>query len=56
MKTDWDRYYDKPFVAASFTRKVMQHKLLKLMRHYANQSHLQLVEFGRANSCFFDAT
>ncbi len=55
MKTDWDRYYDKPFIATSFTRRIMEHKLLKLMKHYANQSHLQLVEFGGANSCFFDA-
>jgi SAM-dependent methyltransferase len=55
-RTDWDRYYQKPFAAARFTRRFTENTLVRLIRRYAapEAGNFDLIEFGGANSCFFD--
>jgi glycosyltransferase involved in cell wall biosynthesis len=57
-KTDWDRYYVKPYKIALLTRKITQKTLLRLIQKYVSAHHggrLTIVELGGASSCFFDA-
>ncbi len=58
-RTDWNRYYQKPFVATRVTRRLTASRLLGyLMAHPPHplpSAGLVLAEFGGANSCFFDA-
>jgi len=53
--TDWDKYYSKPFKATSFTRKITGNVLINLIKKNIPEfSGLKIVEFGGANSCFFE--
>lgn len=55
-RTDWDTYYQKPFAAARYTRRFTENVLIRLIRQHAAPApgQFDLVEFGGANSCFFD--
>ena len=56
-RTDWDRYYNKPFKAATITRRISGNVLLRLIKQYAEVSEDKLLigELGGADSCFFEA-
>lgn len=56
-RTDWDRYYSRPFPATSVTRRITGATLLRLITRYAPAGGRArpLIELGGANSCFFDA-
>lgn len=58
-RTDWDRYYQKPFAATRITRRITASRLLRYLRTYRPQPDSadgpDLAELGGANSCFFDA-
>ena len=52
--TDWDAYYQKPFTAASFTRKITIRRILQGFQTYAD--HLPnptVLELGGGNSCVY---
>jgi SAM-dependent methyltransferase len=55
-RTDWDRYYTKPFVATKVTRKFTENRLVSLIRRFAPRAgkSVDLIEIGGANSCFFN--
>lgn len=55
-RTDWDRYYTKPFAATKVTRKITEGVLVRLIRRFTQGAGrgVELVELGGANSCFFD--
>jgi SAM-dependent methyltransferase len=55
-RTDWDRYYTKPFAATKVTRKITEAALVRLIRRFTQSAGrgIELVELGGANSCFFD--
>ncbi|MBF0386239.1 MAG: hypothetical protein HQL20_00120 [Candidatus Omnitrophica bacterium] len=57
QKTDWDRYYQKPYQAARFSRRITQKHILGKIRKYApkDPSGLAIIELGGANSCFIDS-
>jgi putative flippase GtrA len=54
--TDWDKYYDRPYKTATFSRKITENNLHRLIKNYigSEQGHLALGELGGANSCFYD--
>ncbi len=54
--TDWDRYYSKPYKTATFTRRITESVLHRLIRQYAHhgESSFNICELGGANSCFYD--
>jgi SAM-dependent methyltransferase len=54
-RTDWDRYYTKPFAATKVTRRITESRLVSLIRRFAPSAGrgVELVELGGANSCFF---
>jgi Methyltransferase domain len=54
MKTDWDRYYRKPFPAAALSRQVTAYYLKRMIRKYAPRPHPTIIELGGGNSCFRD--
>jgi putative flippase GtrA/SAM-dependent methyltransferase len=54
-KTDWDAYYAKPYKTASYTRKITEKRLMRLMETYGIGPGARIAELGGANSCFFDA-
>ena len=55
-KTDWDRYYRKPFPTALCLRRITSGRLVRALKKYAcfpaEQSPLQVLEFGGGNSSF----
>ncbi len=54
--TDWDAYYENPGFLARFTRKITTRCLLKQLDYYqGNPARARFLEYGGANSCFFDA-
>lgn len=54
-KTDWDRYYRKPYVTATVTRKYTAAVLARLIERYASvTTDIAIVELGGANSCFYE--
>lgn len=50
--TDWTNYYQKPFPASSYTRKLTQRKILEVLRLYNNTKNPDFLELGGANSSF----
>lgn len=54
-RTDWDRYYHKPFAATRVTRRITGNRLAEhLARHRPyTGGGLVVAELGGANSCFF---
>lgn len=57
VSTNWDEYYQKPYKAASITRRYTSNKLIEhLTQCYSEiKAPLNIAEIGGANSCFFDA-
>ena len=55
VKTEWDRYYSKPYKVATYTRKITERILIKLMRCYVFTAGrgVSIAELGGGNSCFF---
>lgn len=53
--TNWDAYYDRPFIAAFFTRRITTARLIAHMRRFLVAANPQIIELGGANSCFVDA-
>jgi SAM-dependent methyltransferase len=55
-KTDWDQYYSRPYKTATFSRKITEKILLRLIKKYSPVSCEKLLigELGGANSCFFE--
>lgn len=53
--TDWDGYYQRPFAAASLTRKITTARLLQNIQSVASGGIGSIFEWGGANSCFVDA-
>ncbi|MEO8637377.1 MAG: class I SAM-dependent methyltransferase [Candidatus Taylorbacteria bacterium] len=53
-QTDWDRYYNKPYKTASFTRKITGRVLLKTVKRFYTSDTLSIIELGGGNSCFCD--
>jgi len=53
-KTDWDLYYDKPFPAARYTRKLMGNILVRLIKRFGERTAPCITELGGANSCFYE--
>ncbi len=53
-KTDWDKYYNKPYKTASFTRKITGGALIDVIQKFSNSESLSVTELGGGNSCFFD--
>jgi len=54
--TDWDRYYCKPYKTATFTRKITEGILHRLIRQYVPHENIafSICELGGANSCFYE--
>jgi hypothetical protein len=52
-RTDWDSYYERPFPAASVTRRYTGYRLSSLLRRFLPNRKLRIAELGGANSCFF---
>lgn len=54
-KTNWTKYYDKPYKSASFTRKITGRILIQTIKKYLGESKgIIFTEIGGANSAFFD--
>jgi len=54
-QTDWSSYYNKKSIASKLTQKITQKYIFEYMNKYIlDKSNLKTVEFGGANSCFFD--
>ncbi len=53
--TDWNAYYARHFVAASFTRKITTARLIDHLRRFLVTDNPKILELGGANSCFMDA-
>ena len=54
LATDWDSYYDQPFVASKLTRRYTSHWLKTAIRtQLAGKTGIEVIEFGGGNSCFF---
>ena len=58
-KTDWDRYYNKPFPTALWLRRITSGRLVRALKSRScfspEQSPLQVLEFGGGNSSFAHA-
>jgi SAM-dependent methyltransferase len=52
-RTDWDGYYERPFPAASVTRRYTGYRLSSLLRRFLPNRKLRIAELGGANSCFY---
>lgn len=55
LKTDWDRYYNKLNITASFTRKITTRVLINFIKTYITKKKFSIMEIGGANSCFYEA-
>lgn len=55
-RTDWDRYYTRPYRTAALFRKLTERILHRLINDYSPQVQhaLRIGELGGANSCFFE--
>jgi glycosyltransferase involved in cell wall biosynthesis len=55
-KTDWNLYYRKQYKAATFTRRITESVLHRLIGEYSTalKDKLLIGELGGGNSCFFD--
>jgi hypothetical protein len=55
VKTDWDAYYRRPGSLTGVTRRITSRVLLRCLASYRGDSRrARVLEFGGANSCFFD--
>jgi SAM-dependent methyltransferase len=55
VKTDWDRYYEKPYKTASFSRPITIKHVLGYLKKYAPKDRpFTITEFGGGNSCFYE--
>lgn len=58
-KTDWDSYYNRPYISASITRKITTSVLSSRISDFVNENSLagkfSITELGGANSCFFES-
>jgi len=55
-KTDWDSYYNKPYGTASYSRRISERVLVRIMKRFLGGNyHQEVAELGGANSCFFEA-
>lgn len=55
VPTDWDAYYQKPFFASAYTRKITQRKISSFLSEHCKIVNPKILELGGANSCFVDA-
>ncbi len=56
LKTDWNAYYENPGWFTRFTRRITTRKLIDCLRLYNGPiTKARLIEFGGANSCFYDS-
>lgn len=54
-KTDWNRYYEKPYKFAGFSKGVITKIVLKYIKKYAPaETDFSIMEFGGGNSCFYE--
>lgn len=54
-KTDWTKYYDKPYRTASFTRRITGRTLVgAIKKHFGETKGMVLTEIGGANSAFLE--
>lgn len=52
--TDWDRYYDKPYKTAGFTKPIIIKRMIHYLETYGPQGqNFSITEFGGGNSCFY---
>ena len=51
-RTDWDQYYSSPAPTAFFSRAVIRHHLLRLIRKTGIQQNNSIAELGGGGSCF----
>lgn len=54
-KTDWDKYYEKPYKTAKYSRKITERLLINLINKYCKNSTNTITELGGANSCFYES-
>jgi hypothetical protein len=55
IKTDWNKYYGKPYKTATFTRRITGRVLLDLIKRYVQkEDNFTIVELGGADSCFYE--
>lgn len=52
-RTDWDSYYERPFPAASLTRRYTTSRLIDSIQRNVQTPKPSIAELGGANSCFF---
>ncbi|MBU1194136.1 MAG: class I SAM-dependent methyltransferase [Proteobacteria bacterium] len=54
-KTNWTKYYDKPYKTASFTRRITGRELVgAIKKHFGSTQGMSLTEIGGANSAFLE--
>lgn len=54
-KTDWDTYYKKPYLTASYSRKILQNQFIRYCkRHLPRSDGIKVAELGGANSYYYD--
>lgn len=55
-RSNWDEYYESPFPAAKYTRRLSANLLVALIRKFAptSGSEMTVAELGGANSAFLD--
>ena len=53
--TDWDHYYTSVPPTAKLTRRYTTATLLAVIRRFAGDQPLRILEIGGANSCFLDS-
>jgi putative flippase GtrA len=52
-KSDWTNYYNSPFPTSTWTRRLTEALLLRVIRKYHPAPIHEIREFGGANSCFY---
>ena len=52
--TDWNLYYQRPYLTATYSRRITLRLLVRLIRRFAPSEPLVIAELGGANSCFLD--
>jgi SAM-dependent methyltransferase len=56
-KTDWDKYYQKPYITARYSRKISRNRFFYYLKKYVPQPEwggLRIAELGGAGSCYYD--
>jgi hypothetical protein len=52
-QTDWNTYYERPFPAATVTRRYTGSRISSLLQRFVPNRRLRIAELGGANSCFY---